>query len=136
MDQSRRSKRRKTSLTFSESSVPSISFDPLYEQVPHEPAVDEDLIHAEISYDNHVDEFLSDYLEERASLLSQNIEQDDLGAPVRPLTRAEVTTIIDLISQDRHALTVPEAIALRKLKLERTKGKPGAVQHHHFFWNY
>ncbi|KAK7466312.1 hypothetical protein VKT23_005039 [Stygiomarasmius scandens] len=123
MDQSRRSKRRKTSLTFSEASAPPISFDPLYEQVPDEPAADEDLLNAENSYDNHVDDFLPEYLEERTAFLSQNIEQDDLGAPVRQLTRAEVTAVINLVSQDNHALTVPEAIALRKLKLGRERRK-------------
>ncbi|KAF5353149.1 hypothetical protein D9758_008733 [Tetrapyrgos nigripes] len=119
MDNSRRSKRRKTSLTVSESSCPPISFEPLYEQLLDESGEPEDLSNAENCYDNHVDEVLSEYLQDRASLLSQRIEQDDLGTPVRPLTRAEVTAIIDLVSQDNHALTVPEGIALRKLKLGR-----------------
>lgn len=119
---------------YSEPTEPQISFESLLDQL--EDLSDDELFELEDSFDDLIAEALPEYIQTRTNLISKDAERDDAvctslcagevrlttnfqGVLLRRLTRAEITSTIDISSAKSGPLSIPEAIAIRKLKLER-----------------
>ncbi|KAJ3902437.1 hypothetical protein F5879DRAFT_1010915 [Lentinula edodes] len=119
----RRNKRRKTetgiesSVEAAEDVVPVVSFEPLLDQV--ENLTDDELVQLETSFEDVIGDSLPEYHQARKDQLVKDTDRDDFGVLLRRLTRAEITSLIQNHSDQVSQLSVPEAIVLRKLKLER-----------------
>ncbi|KAJ3729989.1 hypothetical protein DFJ43DRAFT_475937 [Lentinula guzmanii] len=115
-------KRRKTEqgVEFStEAPHPVVSFQPLLDQVEHLP--DDELFQLENSFEDVIGDSLPDYILARKDQIAKDVDRDDFGVLLRRLTRAEITSLINDYSDQVGVLSVPEAIVLRKLKLERER---------------
>ncbi|KAJ3789836.1 hypothetical protein GGU10DRAFT_342503 [Lentinula aff. detonsa] len=115
-------KRRKTEqgVEFStEAPHPVVSFQPLLDQVEHLP--DDELFQLENSFEDVIGDSLPEYILARKDQIAKDVDRDDFGVLLRRLTRAEITSLINDRSDQVGVLSVPEAIVLRKLKLERER---------------
>ncbi|KAJ3849613.1 hypothetical protein EV368DRAFT_75604 [Lentinula lateritia] len=121
----RRNKRRKTetgiesSVEAAEDTVPVVSFESLLDQV--ENLTDDELFQLETSFEDVIGDSLPEYHQARKDQLVKDTDRDDFGALLRRLTRAEISSLIQNHSDQVSQLSVPEAIVLRKLKLERER---------------
>ncbi|KAJ3745779.1 hypothetical protein DFH05DRAFT_1489426 [Lentinula detonsa] len=117
-------KRRKTEqgMEFSnEGPHPDVSFQPLLDQVEYLP--DDELFQLENSFEDVIGDSLSEYILARKNQMAKDVDRDDFGVLLRRLTRAEITSLINDHSDQVGVLSVPEAIVLRKLKLERERSR-------------
>ncbi|KAF8074513.1 hypothetical protein FPV67DRAFT_1725355 [Lyophyllum atratum] len=73
------------------------------------------------SFQDIIDRMLPEYLQTRAKLQEEAIEIDRTGQPLRPPTRAEVSSLINTLPRPDDAHSVSTAITTRKLKLIREK---------------
>ncbi|KAJ4479685.1 hypothetical protein C8J55DRAFT_560838 [Lentinula edodes] len=126
----RRNKRRKTengiesSVEAAEDAVPVVSFEALLDQV--EILTDDELVQLETSFEDVIGDSLPEYSQIRKDQLVKDADRDDFGVLLRRLTRAEITSLIQNHSDQVSQLNVPEAIVLRKLKLERERRRASA----------
>ncbi|KAF5384620.1 hypothetical protein D9757_007514 [Collybiopsis confluens] len=124
---SRHSKRRKTEIQDDSSSeeivVPEVSFEPLLDEIEDLVEDEDGSAESDYGFESVVSELLPEYLQTRKDRSMEDLERDDFGVLLRRLTRSEITSIIDSHSEraDTGSMTVPEAIALRKLKVERER---------------
>ncbi|KAJ7600926.1 hypothetical protein C8J56DRAFT_21755 [Mycena floridula] len=124
---SRPSKRRKLNTG---ASLPGASLRHSFEVLIPEPkpipvGIDED----GPCFESIINDHLAMLLESRAKLQKESIEQDDQGRSLKALTRSHFSEFIDAFSPLSIRLSAPEALALRKLKLNRERRrasvKPG-----------
>ncbi|KII85903.1 hypothetical protein PLICRDRAFT_178210 [Plicaturopsis crispa FD-325 SS-3] len=101
-----------------------VSFEPLLEELElerrHGPADGR-------PFEESVDALLPDYIQARSVILGRHVEHDIMGKPIRPLTRYEASNILrDLELEKLHSSSpVNEAMAIRKLELERERRRAG-----------
>ncbi|KAJ3995475.1 hypothetical protein F5050DRAFT_301474 [Lentinula boryana] len=100
---------------------PVVSFQPLLDQVEHLP--DDELFQLENSFEDVIGDSLPEYILARKDQIAKDVDRDDFGVLLRRLTRAEITSLINDHSDQVGVLSVPEAIVLRKLKLERERSR-------------
>ncbi|KAJ3777649.1 hypothetical protein FB446DRAFT_783989 [Lentinula raphanica] len=80
-----------------------------------------DDIELESSFEDVIGDSLPEYILARKEHMANDVDRDDFGVLLRRLTRAEITSIINDHSKQVGQLSIPEAIVLRKLKLERER---------------
>ncbi|KAK1224144.1 hypothetical protein PQX77_012948 [Marasmius sp. AFHP31] len=73
------------------------------------------------SFEELIDPLLEEYLQERNTNLTVLSTDDGTGSSLRRMTRAEVVSFENNLSQDSHGTGYLEAIALRKLGVERQR---------------
>ncbi|KAJ4470140.1 hypothetical protein J3R30DRAFT_3711964 [Lentinula aciculospora] len=118
----RKSKRRKTACgsdSSTEAPEPTVSFEDLLDQVELLP--DGGLAQLENSFEDVISDLLPEYIQARRDQMVKDADKDDFGVLLRRLTRAEITSLISDHSDQVGQLSVPEAIVLRKLKLEQER---------------
>ncbi|KIK61969.1 hypothetical protein GYMLUDRAFT_560398 [Collybiopsis luxurians FD-317 M1] len=121
---SRHNKRRKTERREESSEEPpvaEVSFEPLLDEVEDLPDDEEELLQFDYGFDDVIAELLPEYIQARRDRLMEDAERDDFGVLLRRLTRAEISSIINTHTDQAVPLSIPEAIALRKLKVERVR---------------
>ncbi|KAJ3973127.1 hypothetical protein EV361DRAFT_970537 [Lentinula raphanica] len=82
---------------------------------------DDEILELESSFEDVIGDSLPEYILARKEHMANGVDRDDFGVLLRRLTRAEITSIINDHSKQVGQLSVPEAIVLRKLKLERER---------------
>ncbi|KAJ7663812.1 hypothetical protein DFH06DRAFT_334319 [Mycena polygramma] len=82
----------------------------------------------ETPLEDTMDSLLQEYLHDRAVLQEREAEKDTTGQLLRPLTRSDISSFVDVAAGTSGSWSVSQALALRKLKLVQERRRTGYTE--------